>query len=108
MSKVCVAVKLTLKSGMRGAFDDAVKPGLATAEGEPGTLMYAYHHDGANENVVWFYEVYADQAAFRISVLDFDGFARIRANDTPPYLLRSCSAPQKGRGAIRGYFFFPL
>ena len=45
MSKVCVAVKLTLKSGMRGAFDDAVKPGLATAEGEPGTLMYAYHHE---------------------------------------------------------------
>ena len=54
MSKVCVAVKLTIKAGMRDAFDAAVGPGLATAEGEAGTLMYAYHHDAANESVVWF------------------------------------------------------
>ncbi len=55
MSKVCVAVKLTIKAGMRDAFDVAVAPGLATAEGEAGTLMYAYHHDAANESVVWFW-----------------------------------------------------
>lgn len=65
MSKACVAVKLTLKAGMRDAFDAAVAPGLATAEGEPGTIKYIYHHDAANENVVWFYEVYADQASFQ-------------------------------------------
>lgn len=82
MSKVCVAVKLTLKAGSRDAFDAAVKPGLATADGEPGTLMYAYHHDGANENVVWFYEVYADQASFQAH-MSTDAFKAFSASLAP-------------------------
>lgn len=65
MSKVAVAVKLKIKAGQRDAFSEAVKPGLATAQGESGTLTYIFHHDGVDENVVWFYELYADQAAFQ-------------------------------------------
>ena len=45
MSKVAVAVKLKIKAGQRDAFSEAVKPGLATAQGEAGTLTYIFHHD---------------------------------------------------------------
>lgn len=100
MSKVCVAVKLTLKAGMRGEFDKAVAPGLATAEGEAGTLMYAYHHDAASENVVWFYEVYADQKAFEahMSTEAFKAFSMSLAPmlDGGPEF--SFLAPRGGKG----------
>ena len=100
MSKVCVAVKLTLKAGMRDSFDAAVAPGLATAEGEPGTLMYAYHHDAANESVVWFYEVYADQASFQahMSTDAFKAFSATLApllDGAPEF---SFLAPKGGKG----------
>ena len=61
MSKVVVAVKLRIKSGQRDADTDAVKPGLATAQSESGTLTYIFHHDAVDADVVWFYEMYADQ-----------------------------------------------
>jgi len=61
MSKVVVAVKLRIKSGQRDAFTEAVKPGLATAQSESGTLTYIFHHDAVDADVVWFYEMYADQ-----------------------------------------------
>jgi len=61
MSTVVVAVKLRIKSGQRDAFTDAVKPGLATAQSESGTLTYIFHHDAVDADVVWFYEMYADQ-----------------------------------------------
>ncbi len=61
MSKVVVAVKLRIKSGQRDAFTEAVKPGLATAQRESGTLTYIFHHDAVDADVVWFYEMYADQ-----------------------------------------------
>jgi quinol monooxygenase YgiN len=61
MSKVVVAVKLRIKSGQRDAFTEAVKPGLATAQSESGTLNYIFHHDAVDADVVWFYEMYADQ-----------------------------------------------
>lgn len=65
MSKVAVAVKLKIKSGQRDAFTEAVKPGLATAQGEAATLTYIFHHDAVDADVVWFYELYADQDAFQ-------------------------------------------
>jgi quinol monooxygenase YgiN len=61
MSKVVVAVKLRIKSGQRDAFTEAVKPGLDTAQSESGTLTYIFHHDAVDADVVWFYEMYADQ-----------------------------------------------
>ncbi len=61
MSKVVVAVKLRIKSGQRDAFTEAVKPRLATAQSESGTLTYIFHHDAVDADVVWFYEMYADQ-----------------------------------------------
>jgi quinol monooxygenase YgiN len=66
MSKVVVAVKLRIKSGQRDAFTEAVKPGLATAQSESGTLTYIFHHDAVDADVVWFYEMYADQDSLNV------------------------------------------
>ena len=62
MSKVAIAVKIRVKAGQRDAMTAAVQPGLATAQGESGTLTYLFHHDLVDENVVWFYELYEDDA----------------------------------------------
>ena len=63
MSKVAVAVKLRIKAGQRDAFTEAVQPGLATAQSEAETLTYIFHHDASDADVVWFYELYANQDA---------------------------------------------
>ena len=73
MSKVVVAVKLRIKSGQRDAFTEAVKPGLATAQSESGTLTYIFHHDAVDADVVWFYEMYADQDSLNAH-MDSDAF----------------------------------
>ncbi len=64
MGQVAVAVKLTIKEGQRDAMTAAVMPGLETAKTEGGTITYIFHHDVADANLVWFYELYADNAAF--------------------------------------------
>jgi quinol monooxygenase YgiN len=63
MSKVSVAVKLRIKEGQRDAMTEVVKPGLETAKAEEGTLTYIFHHDALDADVVWFYELYANQDA---------------------------------------------
>jgi len=63
MSKVAIVVKLRVKAGQRDAITAAVQPGLETAQGESGTLTYIFHHDLGDENVVWLYELYEDDAA---------------------------------------------
>ncbi len=63
MGKVAVAVKLKIKEGQRDAMTAAVMPGIATAKAESGTNIYIFHHDAVDPNVVWFYELYADQDA---------------------------------------------
>ena len=63
MSKVAVAVKVRVKAGQRDAITAAIQPGLETAQGESGTLTYLLHHDLGDENVVWIYELYEDDAS---------------------------------------------
>lgn len=63
MTKVAVAVKLKIKEGQRDAMTIAVQPGIETAKGEAGTQFYVFHHDAVDPNIVWFYEMYADQDA---------------------------------------------
>ena len=64
MGQVAVMVKLTIKEGQRDAMSAAVVPGLETAKAEGDTITYIFHHDVADANVVWFYELYADKSAF--------------------------------------------
>ena len=53
---------------MTGTLQDvvvALQAALDNAETEPGTLKYILHTDAGNEDLVWFYEVYADADAMK-------------------------------------------
>jgi quinol monooxygenase YgiN len=63
MSKTAMIAKLTAVDGRRDELVAALEKIFDTVEGEAGTLVYALHTDAADANVVWFYELYADQAA---------------------------------------------
>lgn len=63
MSKVAVIAKIPTKPGQRDEFLAAFEQGIRNAEAEDGTLVYIAHADGADENLVWVYELYTDQAA---------------------------------------------
>lgn len=63
MSKIAVIAKLKANEGQREALVAALQAGLQTVEGESGTLLYILHEDPADEQALWFYEMYADQAA---------------------------------------------
>ena len=64
MSDIVMIVKLTTAAGRRDEALAVLGKLVDAAEGEPGTLSYAMHTDAADGDVIWFYEVYADQAAF--------------------------------------------
>jgi quinol monooxygenase YgiN len=68
MSQIAYVVKLTAAEGKR---DEALatlgRLVDATAD-EPGTLQYVLHTDKAEPDVIWFYELYADQPAFQTHI----------------------------------------
>jgi quinol monooxygenase YgiN len=64
MSQVAVIAKIPAQPGKRDELVAALQIALTNAEGEAGTLKYIIHEDTGNPDLVWFYEVYADQAAF--------------------------------------------
>ncbi|HTN80028.1 MAG TPA: putative quinol monooxygenase [Acidimicrobiales bacterium] len=63
MSKVAAIAKLTAQSGKRDELVTAFKPLLDAVQSEEGTLVYILHKDNRDEDVLWFYEVYTDDAA---------------------------------------------
>ena len=63
MSQVSIIAKIPAAPGKRDELIEALQQGLATAESEPGTLRYIMHADVKDPDVVWFYELYEDQAA---------------------------------------------
>ena len=63
MSKTAVFAKFTAAPGKRDELVQALMPMLASVESEAGTEIYAMHT--ADEDTVWFYEVYSDGDAFK-------------------------------------------
>jgi quinol monooxygenase YgiN len=64
MAKPALLAKLTAKEGQRDALLAVIADaGMKNVSGEPGTEIYAAHKDQADENVIWFYELYTDQAS---------------------------------------------
>src|SRR5262245_50283456 len=64
MSQIVYLVKITTTPRHR---DDAVavlSPLVDATAGENGTVQYVMHADTTDADTIWFYEVYADQAAF--------------------------------------------
>ena len=60
---VSVFAKISTQPGKRDDAVAALKPMLDHVESEPGTLVYVLHADAKNADVLWMYEVYADQAS---------------------------------------------
>lgn len=63
MSKMAIIAKLTAKEGKRDDLLAALGQLFDAVEDEPGTEVYAVHHDLGDENSVWFYELYTDAEA---------------------------------------------
>ena len=63
MAEIAMIVKLPAADGKRDELVAAVSKLVAATEDEPGTVQYLAHTEDADPSVVWFYELYADQAA---------------------------------------------
>ena len=63
MAKVAVIAKITALPGMRDEVASVLNDVVTATNDEPGTLFYAMNLDKAETDVIWFYEVYADDAA---------------------------------------------
>ena len=63
MSKVAVWVRVPLKPGTRDDAVAAIQVAIDNVQSEDGTLLYLVHTDAADEDAVFFYELYADSDA---------------------------------------------
>lgn len=64
MSQVAVIARIPVVPGKRAELVVAFQQALDNAAAEPGTLTYILHEDAKDPDVLWFYEMYVDQAAF--------------------------------------------
>lgn len=62
---VALIAKLTAKAGQRDDLVAALQPVVDAVHGEEGTLTYVLNLDVKDEDVVWFYELYADKDALK-------------------------------------------
>jgi quinol monooxygenase YgiN len=65
MSKPALIVKITCAPGKRDEVAAAMDPMFVQVDQEPGTEQYVLHDDAGNPDVLWMYELYADQDAFQ-------------------------------------------
>ena len=66
MTQTSVFVKLTAKPGKRDEVIENLERMLPTVKEEAGTLVYSFHRDAANEDVVWVFELYTDGDALGV------------------------------------------
>ena len=78
MSHVGVIAKLTALTGKREELTAALRQAVLNTEDEPGTLQYILLADTKQEDVLWFYELYADQDALQVH-MSTDGFKALGA-----------------------------
>jgi (4S)-4-hydroxy-5-phosphonooxypentane-2,3-dione isomerase len=68
MPQIAYVVKLTAAEGKRDEALAALGRLVTATEDEPGTVQYLMHTEVHDPNVIWFYELYADQAAFETHI----------------------------------------
>jgi quinol monooxygenase YgiN len=61
----CLVVKWTIKESELDAVLEALRPLTATSREEPGCLLYQAHRDPENDNVIFLYEQYENEAAYQ-------------------------------------------
>lgn len=65
-NQVGILARLNVQAGKSAAAIEVLKGMLDHVQGEDGTLTYILHRDNNDENVLWFYELYTDQAALGV------------------------------------------
>jgi len=63
MSQVAVIAKISVLPGTRADAIVAFHQAITNATGEAGTLQYVLHEDAKQDDLLWIYELYTDQAA---------------------------------------------
>ncbi len=63
MTQLALIARLQAKPGRRGDLLETLSRGVSAVEEEPGTLVYLMHTDEADDDLVWFYELYSHVAA---------------------------------------------
>ncbi len=63
-SKVGVLAKLSVQDGKADEAVAALQTMLGHVPTETGTEIYILHRDQSDANILWFYELYTDQASF--------------------------------------------
>ena len=86
-------VRLTANDGMRPALLDLLNTYADGLAEEPGTELFIVSMDPGDANIVWLYEIFADEDA-EIAHRASDGFAALMAAmppllDGPPAVLRT-------------------
>lgn len=66
MSQTSLIVKMTCKPGQRDAVVETLEKMIPTVNGEEGTLVYSFHRDAGEEDVVWVFELYTDGDALMV------------------------------------------
>ncbi len=66
MSKISLIAKLTAAEGKTEELATALGALISAADEEDGLEIYAAHRDAANDDVFWFYELYAGQDALDV------------------------------------------
>ena len=61
--KIAVIVQFTAHAGHRDALVAAFAPMFDQVAGEPGTEVYSLHLDTLDDDVIWLFQVYADEAS---------------------------------------------
>jgi quinol monooxygenase YgiN len=64
MARIAVIAKITAPPGKRDEVVSVLSGVVAAARDEPGTLLYSMNVDKSEDDVIWFYELYADDAGF--------------------------------------------
>lgn len=62
--KIAVFAKIRIQPGKRDDAVQAFKIATDAVVDEPGTEAYVLHVDSKDDDVIWFYELYTDKAAF--------------------------------------------
>jgi quinol monooxygenase YgiN len=79
----CLAVKWIIKEGDLEPVLAALRPLVEASRQEPGCLLYQAHRDPENENVIFLYEQYADEAAYQAHA-DSEHFKRYALDEIFP------------------------
>jgi quinol monooxygenase YgiN len=66
MPKVALIAKITAADGKRDELASAFEKIFPAIEQEDGTEVYVLNEDAGDPNVIWFYELYTDDAALGV------------------------------------------